>query len=53
MVAAEGHFKSCPGPPGHQKLVGRSLYEDHQGRFWISIGNGTVLCRENKEWRIS
>ncbi len=52
MVETGGQLERCPGPPDHEKLVGRSLYEDRQGRFWISIGNGAVLCRETNEWQV-
>ena len=52
MAATEGRLEPCPGPPDHEKIVGRSLFEDHLGRLWVSIGNGMVLCRENGQWRI-
>jgi ligand-binding sensor domain-containing protein/signal transduction histidine kinase len=48
-----GKLEPCPGPAGHEKIVGESLFEDRQGRFWVGIGNGMVLCREeNGQWRI-
>ncbi len=52
MRESEGRLKSCPGPAGHEKVVGRCLFEDHLGRLWVGIGNGAVLCRDNDQWRI-
>jgi ligand-binding sensor domain-containing protein/signal transduction histidine kinase len=47
-----GRLEPCVGPAGHEKIVGESLFEDTQGRFWVGIGNGMVLCRENGQWRV-
>ena len=47
-----GHLEPCVGPAGHETIVGESLLEDRQGRFWVGIGNGMVLCRQNGQWRI-
>jgi ligand-binding sensor domain-containing protein/signal transduction histidine kinase len=47
-----GHLESCLGPAGHERIVAQTLFEDRQGRLWVSIGNGMVLCRENAQWRV-
>ena len=47
-----GKLESCLGPPDHEKISGEALFEDRRGRFWVGIGNGTVLCRENGQWRV-
>ena len=47
-----GQVEPCVGPAGHEELHGEALLEDRQGRFWVGIGNGTVLCREKNQWRI-
>jgi ligand-binding sensor domain-containing protein/signal transduction histidine kinase len=47
-----GKLESCAGPAEHEKIPGEALFEDHQGRLWVGIGNGMVLCRENGQWRI-
>jgi len=52
MTEHAGRLEPCPGPVGHEKVIGRALLEDRQGRLWVSIGNGTVLCRENEQWRV-
>ncbi len=52
MSESDGELETYSGPAGHENVVGRSLFEDRQGRLWVSIGNGTVLCRENDQWRI-
>lgn len=46
-----GSFARCAGPPDHPRIVAESLFEDRQGRLWIGIGNGMVLCREHGQWR--
>lgn len=48
----EGKLEPCPGPPEHEKISGESLLEDTQGRFWVGIGNGMVLCRQHDEWQV-
>ena len=48
----EGKLEPCIGPPEHEKIAGESLLEDRQGRFWVGIGNGMVLCRESSQWRV-
>ncbi len=52
MAVHAGHLDPCLGPPGHEKIVGRSLFEDRQGALWVSIGNGMVLRREQGVWRV-
>ncbi|MGA2246763.1 MAG: two-component regulator propeller domain-containing protein [Verrucomicrobiota bacterium] len=47
-----GRLEPCVGPPGHERVIAESLFEDREGRLWIGIGNGMVLCRENSRWRI-
>lgn len=47
-----GRLEPCVGPPGHEKVIGESMYEDRQGKLWVGIGNGVVLCRENCQWKI-
>ena len=47
-----GKLEPCVGPAGHEKILGECLFEDRQGRFWVGIGNGTVLCRETGQWRV-
>lgn len=47
-----GRLELCVGPADHQKFIGESIFEDRQGRFWVGIGNGVVLCRENERWNI-
>lgn len=48
----DGKLEPCIGPASHEKIVGESLFEDGQGRFWVGIGNGMVLCREQGQWRV-
>jgi signal transduction histidine kinase/ligand-binding sensor domain-containing protein len=48
----DGKLEPCIGPAEHEKISGESLFEDRQGRFWVGIGNGMVLCRENGQWRV-
>ncbi|HUC84744.1 MAG TPA: two-component regulator propeller domain-containing protein [Candidatus Acidoferrales bacterium] len=47
-----GRLEPCVGPPEHERIGAESLFEDRQGRLWIGIGNGMVLCRQNASWRI-
>jgi ligand-binding sensor domain-containing protein len=47
-----GKLESCTGPAEHENISGEVLFEDHQGRFWVGIGNGMVLCRESGQWRV-
>lgn len=47
-----GKLEPCVGPAGHEKIAGECLFEDRQGRLWVGIGNGYVLCRENGAWRV-
>ena len=39
------------GPPGNKTILAYCLLEDQAGSFWASVGNGTVLCRREGEWR--
>ena len=39
-------------PDPYQRIIAQALYEDRRGRLWVSIGNGTVLCRDNEHWRV-
>ena len=52
MSYRDGHLEPCVGPAEHERIIAKTLFEDHQGRFWAGIGNGMVLCRENGQWRI-
>ncbi len=52
MEYRNGKLETCVGPPEHEKISARSLFEDRQGRLWASIGNGMVLCLEDGRWRI-
>jgi ligand-binding sensor domain-containing protein/signal transduction histidine kinase len=47
-----GKLEACAGPAEHETISGEALFEDREGRFWVGIGNGMVLCRENGQWRI-
>jgi ligand-binding sensor domain-containing protein/signal transduction histidine kinase len=47
-----GKLESCAGPPEHEKISGEALFEDREGRFWVGIGNGMLLCREKDQWRV-
>ena len=50
MAWRDGNLEPCPGPAGHEKIIAKTLFEDRQNRLWVSIGNGTVLCRETNQW---
>ncbi len=50
MSYRDGRLEPCMGPPDHEKVVTQALFEDRQNRLWVSIGNGTVLCRTNNQW---
>jgi signal transduction histidine kinase/ligand-binding sensor domain-containing protein len=30
----------------------RCLLVDHEGRIWVGVGDGSVLCREGSQWRL-
>lgn len=45
-----GILEPCIGPAGHEKILAECLFEDSQGRLWVGIGNGMVLCREKGQW---
>ena len=50
MSYRDGRLEPCLGPPEHEKVVTQALFEDRENRLWVSIGNGTVLCRTNHQW---
>jgi len=52
LAERAGRVEVCQGPPDHDKIVGRCLFEDRQGALWVSIGNGMVLRRASGEWRV-
>jgi ligand-binding sensor domain-containing protein len=52
MSWRDGRLEPCVGPAGYERIVAQTLFEDRQGRLWVSIGNGMVLCREKNQWRI-
>jgi ligand-binding sensor domain-containing protein/signal transduction histidine kinase len=39
------------GPPGNETILAYCLLEDQDRNLWASVGNGTVLCRREGEWR--
>lgn len=47
-----GRLETITGPVGHEKIIPQAFFEDRQGRFWVSIGNGTVLCRNDSQWSV-
>jgi ligand-binding sensor domain-containing protein/signal transduction histidine kinase len=47
-----GRASACAGPPGDETIVAPCLLADRQGRLWVSVGNGKVLCREQDQWRV-
>jgi len=49
---ARGELQPCVGPPEHERIVAESLCEDRQGRLWVGIGNGMLLCRDGERWRV-
>jgi len=48
----DGKLEPCIGPTDHEKIAGECLLDDRQGRFWVGIGNGMVLCRNHSQWRV-
>jgi ligand-binding sensor domain-containing protein/signal transduction histidine kinase len=52
MTFRQGRLEPCPGPAGNEKVAAHCLFEDRQGRLWVSIGNGMVLCRQRDSWRV-
>jgi ligand-binding sensor domain-containing protein/signal transduction histidine kinase len=47
-----GQLTPQPGPPINPQVNAYCLLEDRQGRLWASVGNGRLLCLENKSWRV-
>lgn len=48
----KGHLTAQPGPQGSNPQVNAyCLYEDRQGRLWAGVGNWTILCLDNGQWR--
>lgn len=45
----DGHLIVRPGPE-NENVVAHCLLEDRTGRFWVSIGNGVMLCRHEGAW---
>lgn len=53
MSYSNGCLTSCQGPVGYENFFAECLYEDREGRLWVGIGNGTVLCRhKNGHWHV-
>ena len=38
------------GPAGNERILAYCLLEDATSNLWASVGNGTVLCRQQGEW---
>jgi len=47
-----GILEPVIGPAEHEKIIGECLFEDRQGRLWIGIGNGYLLCRQSNHWQV-
>jgi ligand-binding sensor domain-containing protein/signal transduction histidine kinase len=47
----ENRLKESRGPAGNERILAYCLLPDTQSNLWASIGNGTVLCRQNQGWR--
>lgn len=47
-----GRLEPCAGPPGHEKIIGEAMFQDHEGRLWVGIGNGMVLRQDGETWRM-
>jgi ligand-binding sensor domain-containing protein/signal transduction histidine kinase len=47
-----GQLTPCIGPAGHEKMIAECLLEDRQGRLWVGVGNGVLLCHERDAWKI-
>lgn len=52
MAWRNSRLEPCPGPPDNERIVAHTLFEDRQGRLWVSIGNGKVLCRQAGQWHV-
>ncbi len=37
--------------PGSERIRAHCLFEDASTNLWVSIGDGTVLCRHDGQWR--
>lgn len=48
---SENRLTESHGPAGNERILAYCLLEDTQSNLWASIGNGTVLCRQNQAWR--
>jgi ligand-binding sensor domain-containing protein/signal transduction histidine kinase len=47
----ENRLTESRGPPGNERILAYCLLDDANGDLWASVGNGTVLCRQNQAWR--
>jgi signal transduction histidine kinase/ligand-binding sensor domain-containing protein len=52
QVCQDDRLEPITGPPAHESIIAESLLADRQGRLWVGIGNGVVLCQENNAWRV-
>ncbi len=48
----DGQLSLTKGPFADPRIGAHCMLEDRQGRFWVSIGNGIVLCRQESTWRV-
>ena len=48
----DGQHMICPGPPSNEVVYAHCILNDRQGRLWVSVGNGKVLCRRDEQWRV-
>lgn len=46
----DDHFTEITSPAGVDVVRAHCLLVDQASNVWVSIGNGTVLCRKNDEW---
>jgi ligand-binding sensor domain-containing protein/signal transduction histidine kinase len=46
----ENRLTEISGPAGLEEIRAHCLLVDQASNLWVSIGNGSVLCRQHGEW---
>lgn len=48
---SENRLAESRGPAGNERILAYCLLEDTHSNLWASVGNGTILCRQDQTWR--